>query len=199
MLRFYAYFKQGTEGSCTGRRPAFWDIVGRWEIDEGFFVFRDEMKFPLDAQGEIRCLEAVGWDAEREGDDVVRRGAAEDCWDDELHRECSGLLWIHRRARQCQHRGPGPGGAGRNQERTFQPPLTAALEGNQSDEDHPQRLHKRLPERLQPQCNRHLGRRVHRHSWGEHRQISRSLKHHLSLFAGRITRCANRTHVTTTW
>lgn len=29
MLKFYAYFKQGTEGTCTSRRPAFWDVVGR--------------------------------------------------------------------------------------------------------------------------------------------------------------------------
>ncbi|CRK96362.1 CLUMA_CG009779, isoform A [Clunio marinus] len=33
MLRFYAYFKQSTEGSCKGRRPAFWDIVGRAKYD----------------------------------------------------------------------------------------------------------------------------------------------------------------------
>jgi len=33
MLRFYAYFKQGTEGPCKGRRPAFWDIVGRAKYD----------------------------------------------------------------------------------------------------------------------------------------------------------------------
>lgn len=31
MLKFYAYFKQGTEGTCKSRRPAFWDVVGRWE------------------------------------------------------------------------------------------------------------------------------------------------------------------------
>lgn len=36
MLKFYAFFKQGTEGTCSGRRPAFWDIVGRWDFDEGF-------------------------------------------------------------------------------------------------------------------------------------------------------------------
>ncbi|KAL0268345.1 UNVERIFIED_CONTAM: hypothetical protein PYX00_010322 [Menopon gallinae] len=32
-LRFYAYFKQATEGPCTGSKPGFWDVVGRvkWE------------------------------------------------------------------------------------------------------------------------------------------------------------------------
>jgi acyl-CoA-binding protein len=29
MLRFYSYFKQSTEGPCTGKRPAFWDVVGK--------------------------------------------------------------------------------------------------------------------------------------------------------------------------
>ncbi|CAH1283232.1 unnamed protein product [Diabrotica balteata] len=33
MLRFYAYFKQATNGTCAGSRPAFWDIVGRAKYD----------------------------------------------------------------------------------------------------------------------------------------------------------------------
>ncbi|XP_018575706.1 acyl-CoA-binding domain-containing protein 5 [Anoplophora glabripennis] len=33
MLRFYGYFKQATLGSCTGSRPAFWDVVGRAKYD----------------------------------------------------------------------------------------------------------------------------------------------------------------------
>jgi acyl-CoA-binding protein len=33
MLKFYAYFKQGTEGPCKMRRPAFWDVVGRAKYD----------------------------------------------------------------------------------------------------------------------------------------------------------------------
>ncbi|XP_030745600.1 acyl-CoA-binding domain-containing protein 5 [Sitophilus oryzae] len=33
MLRFYAYFKQATQGPCSGSRPAFWDIVGRAKYD----------------------------------------------------------------------------------------------------------------------------------------------------------------------
>lgn len=33
MLRFYAYFKQATNGPITGSRPAFWDIVGRAKYD----------------------------------------------------------------------------------------------------------------------------------------------------------------------
>jgi acyl-CoA-binding protein len=33
MLRFYSYFKQGTEGPCKSRRPAFWDIVGKAKYD----------------------------------------------------------------------------------------------------------------------------------------------------------------------
>jgi len=33
MLRFYAYYKQGTEGSCKGSRPGFWDVVGRLKYD----------------------------------------------------------------------------------------------------------------------------------------------------------------------
>ncbi|XP_074034550.1 uncharacterized protein [Leptinotarsa decemlineata] len=33
MLRFYAYFKQGTLGDCQGSRPAFWDVVGRAKYD----------------------------------------------------------------------------------------------------------------------------------------------------------------------
>lgn len=33
MLRFYAYFKQGTDGACKGRRPAFWDVVGKYKYD----------------------------------------------------------------------------------------------------------------------------------------------------------------------
>ncbi|CAH0551979.1 unnamed protein product [Brassicogethes aeneus] len=33
MLRFYAYFKQATQGPCSGSRPAFWDVVGRAKYD----------------------------------------------------------------------------------------------------------------------------------------------------------------------
>nr|CAH7717888.1 unnamed protein product [Callosobruchus chinensis]CAH7751913.1 unnamed protein product [Callosobruchus chinensis] len=33
MLRFYSYFKQATQGPCTGTRPAFWDVVGRAKYD----------------------------------------------------------------------------------------------------------------------------------------------------------------------
>lgn len=33
MLRFYSYFKQATQGPCTGSRPAFWDVVGRAKYD----------------------------------------------------------------------------------------------------------------------------------------------------------------------
>jgi len=33
MLRFYAYFKQATQGTCSGTRPAFWDLVGRAKYD----------------------------------------------------------------------------------------------------------------------------------------------------------------------
>ncbi|CAG9859484.1 unnamed protein product [Phyllotreta striolata] len=33
MLRFYAYFKQATNGPCQGSRPAFWDVVGRAKYD----------------------------------------------------------------------------------------------------------------------------------------------------------------------
>lgn len=33
MLRFYGYFKQATNGPCTGSRPAFWDVVGRAKYD----------------------------------------------------------------------------------------------------------------------------------------------------------------------
>lgn len=31
MLRFYAYYKQATEGPCSeaGSKPAFWDVIGR--------------------------------------------------------------------------------------------------------------------------------------------------------------------------
>jgi len=33
MLRFYAYFKQATEGQCMAPRPAFWEVVKKmkWE------------------------------------------------------------------------------------------------------------------------------------------------------------------------
>jgi acyl-CoA-binding protein len=33
MLRFYAYFKQATEGPCVAPRPAFWEVVKKmkWE------------------------------------------------------------------------------------------------------------------------------------------------------------------------
>ncbi|XP_056630080.1 acyl-CoA-binding domain-containing protein 5 [Diorhabda sublineata] len=33
MLRFYGYYKQATNGPCTGSRPAFWDLVGRAKYD----------------------------------------------------------------------------------------------------------------------------------------------------------------------
>lgn len=33
MLRFYSYFKQATQGPCSGARPAFWDVVGRAKYD----------------------------------------------------------------------------------------------------------------------------------------------------------------------
>ena len=29
-LQFYAYYKQATVGLCTGTRPGFWDLVGRF-------------------------------------------------------------------------------------------------------------------------------------------------------------------------
>ncbi|XP_045508166.1 acyl-CoA-binding domain-containing protein 5 isoform X1 [Colias croceus] len=33
MLKFYSYFKQGTEGTCTKPKPGFWDVINRakWE------------------------------------------------------------------------------------------------------------------------------------------------------------------------
>lgn len=33
MLRFYSFFKQATEGPCTQKKPAFWDVVGRAKFD----------------------------------------------------------------------------------------------------------------------------------------------------------------------
>ncbi|PSN29030.1 Acyl-CoA-binding domain-containing protein 5 [Blattella germanica] len=33
MLRFYAYFKQATEGPCTASRPAFWEVVKKMKWD----------------------------------------------------------------------------------------------------------------------------------------------------------------------
>jgi acyl-CoA-binding protein len=32
-LKFYSYFKQGSEGPCTESQPAFWEVVKRkkWE------------------------------------------------------------------------------------------------------------------------------------------------------------------------
>lgn len=32
-LRFYAYFKQATEGPCDISKPAFWDIIGKSKYD----------------------------------------------------------------------------------------------------------------------------------------------------------------------
>ena len=31
-LQFYAYYKQATVGLCTGARPGFWDLVGRFVV-----------------------------------------------------------------------------------------------------------------------------------------------------------------------
>ncbi|XP_061402037.1 acyl-CoA-binding domain-containing protein 5 [Musca vetustissima] len=33
MLKFYGLFKQATEGPCTSKRPAFWDVVGKAKYD----------------------------------------------------------------------------------------------------------------------------------------------------------------------
>ncbi|KAF5274392.1 hypothetical protein FQA39_LY07272 [Lamprigera yunnana] len=33
MLRFYAYFKQATQGPCANSRPPFWDVIGRAKYD----------------------------------------------------------------------------------------------------------------------------------------------------------------------
>lgn len=33
LLRFYAYYKQATEGTCGQPKPAFWDVVGRAKWD----------------------------------------------------------------------------------------------------------------------------------------------------------------------
>lgn len=33
MLRFYAYFKQASEGPCKGSRPAFWEVVKKVKYD----------------------------------------------------------------------------------------------------------------------------------------------------------------------
>lgn len=33
LLRFYAFYKQATDGPCSGGRPAFWDIVNRYKYD----------------------------------------------------------------------------------------------------------------------------------------------------------------------
>ena len=32
-LKFYAYFKQATEGPCKSRRPSFWDALERYNIE----------------------------------------------------------------------------------------------------------------------------------------------------------------------
>ena len=31
-LQFYAYYKQATAGPCSGVRPGFWDLVGRFVV-----------------------------------------------------------------------------------------------------------------------------------------------------------------------
>jgi acyl-CoA-binding protein len=33
LLRLYAFYKQGTEGDVSGRRPGFTDLVGRAKYD----------------------------------------------------------------------------------------------------------------------------------------------------------------------
>lgn len=33
MLRFYAYFKQASEGPCKGPRPSFWEVVKKVKYD----------------------------------------------------------------------------------------------------------------------------------------------------------------------
>ncbi|KAK5648714.1 hypothetical protein RI129_003606 [Pyrocoelia pectoralis] len=52
MLRFYAYFKQATQGPCKGSRPPFWDIVGRAKYDAykdlGNMSKQDAMKHYVD-------------------------------------------------------------------------------------------------------------------------------------------------------
>ena len=31
MLRFYAYYKQASEGTCTQAKPSFWEVVTKWD------------------------------------------------------------------------------------------------------------------------------------------------------------------------
>ncbi|KAK4884535.1 hypothetical protein RN001_000806 [Aquatica leii] len=52
MLRFYAYFKQATQGPCASSRPPFWDLVGRAKYDAykglGNMSKQDAMKHYVD-------------------------------------------------------------------------------------------------------------------------------------------------------
>ncbi|KAF2885392.1 hypothetical protein ILUMI_20790 [Ignelater luminosus] len=52
MLRFYALFKQATQGPCKSSRPPFWDIVGRVKYDSykalGNMSKQDAMKNYVD-------------------------------------------------------------------------------------------------------------------------------------------------------
>ena len=33
MLRFYAYYKQASEGTCTQAKPSFWEVVNKAKWD----------------------------------------------------------------------------------------------------------------------------------------------------------------------
>ncbi|KAJ1527073.1 hypothetical protein ONE63_008614 [Megalurothrips usitatus] len=57
MLRFYAYFKQATEGPANGSRPAFWEVVSRMKYDAwaklGNMTAEEAMKNYVDELGKI--------------------------------------------------------------------------------------------------------------------------------------------------
>ena len=43
MLKFYAYYKQATEGRCSSPKPAMWNVIGgrKWFLDILILLFVD--------------------------------------------------------------------------------------------------------------------------------------------------------------
>ncbi|XP_013106526.1 acyl-CoA-binding domain-containing protein 5 [Stomoxys calcitrans] len=63
MLKFYGLFKQATEGPCNGKRPAFWDVVGKAKYDawNGFRHLTKEKAMQQYVEGLQEIIETMSF------------------------------------------------------------------------------------------------------------------------------------------
>lgn len=63
MLKFYGLFKQSTEGPCNGKRPAFWDVIGKAKYDawNGFRHLSKEQAMQQYVEGLQEIIETMSF------------------------------------------------------------------------------------------------------------------------------------------